>query len=193
VKLSAGAFDGKSTTGNPDLLTAARVQVDLWDAEDGYYQNGTYYGGKNLLALGGAVQAQDGNTAGSFDFLLERKLPGGAAFTVESEYASYDKLGGYDANYQKSEGAYVLAAYLFPKPTTPGQGQLQLLGKFAKASFTSGLTDLDPDYDQKTTEVNFNYILKEFNARVMFFFKNTTFTGVKQDFNQVGVGLQFQM
>ena len=42
-------------------LHEGRVQIDLWDAEGGYYLNGTYYGGKNLLAVGGAVQAQDRN------------------------------------------------------------------------------------------------------------------------------------
>ena len=49
MKVSAGAFDGKSATGNPNVIGAARVQIDFWDAEDGYYLNGTYYGDKNLL------------------------------------------------------------------------------------------------------------------------------------------------
>ena len=35
-------------------MTAGLVQVDFWDAEDGYYLNGTYYGDKNLLAIGAA-------------------------------------------------------------------------------------------------------------------------------------------
>ncbi len=55
VKVSLGAFDGKSATGNAKVLFgAARVQIDFWDPEDGYYLNGTYYGDKNLLAIGGA-------------------------------------------------------------------------------------------------------------------------------------------
>ena len=189
VKASAGLFDGESATGNSELLFAGRVQVDLWDAEDGYYLNGTYYGAKNLLALGGAVQAQDGNTASSFDVLLERKVAGGGAVTVESEVTKYDGLGGYDGRYADSTGAYVLGAYLFPKMGDQ-PGQLQVLGKFAKAKFEEGIT---PDYDQKTTEINVNYILNQFNARVMFFFRNTTFTEVKTDSKAVGVGLQIQM
>ena len=32
-----------------------------------------------------------------------------------------------------------------------------------------------PSYDQKTTEVNFNYIIKQFNARVMTFYKDTRY------------------
>jgi hypothetical protein len=191
VKLSAGAFDGMSATGNPDVLGAARVQVDLWDKEGGYYLNGTYYGGKNLLAIGGAVQAQSGNTAATVDFLLEKKLPDGSAISIESEYANYDKLGGYDSKYAASDGAYVLASYLFPKPV--GMGKFEILGKYAKANFSKGVSALNPNYNQKTTEFNFNYVIKEFNARVMFFFKNTNFNAVKTDFMQAGVGLQIQM
>jgi hypothetical protein len=190
VKVSAGAFDGSSLSGgkNADILGAARVQVDLWDPEPGYYLNGTYYGGKNLLAIGGAVQAQSGNTASSVDFLLERKLPGGGVVSIESEYANYDKLGGYDGNYLSSDGAYVLGAFLFPKAV--GAGKFEVLGKFAKANFSKGIT---ADYDQKTTEFNLNYIIKEFNARVMFFVKDTKFSAIKTDNLQVGVGLQIQM
>jgi len=56
VKVSVSAFDGGSATGNSKVLGAARVQIDFWDPEDGYYLNGTYYGDKNLLAIGGATQ-----------------------------------------------------------------------------------------------------------------------------------------
>jgi hypothetical protein len=68
VKVSVGAFDGGTATGNRKILGAARVQIDFWDAEEGYYLNGTYYGDKNLLAIGGASQVQSGNTASSVDF-----------------------------------------------------------------------------------------------------------------------------
>jgi len=188
MKLSVGGFDGASATGNPDILGAARVQVDLWDPEPGYYLNGTYYGGKNLLAIGGAVQAQSGNTASSVDFLMERKLPGGGVVSVESEYANYDGLGGYDSRYLSSDGGYLLGAYLFPKLI--GVGKFELLGKYAKANFSKG-TGID--YDQKTSEFNLNYIIKDFNARVMFFVKDTKFSAVKTNFLQAGVGLQIQM
>jgi len=191
VKLSGGAFDGQSADGNPDVLGAARVQIDFWDKEAGYYLNGTYYGAKNLLGVGAAIQAQSGNTASTVDFLLEKKVGGGgAAFTVESEYANYDKLGGYDANYPSSEGAYILGSYLFPKPAS-GMGQFEILGKYAKATFSK--SDTLEDYDQDTTEINFNYLIKEFNARLMFFFIDTNYSAVKTDNMKFGLGLQIQM
>ena len=52
---------------------------------------------------------------------------------------------------------------------------------------------LDDDFDQDTTEFNLNYVMRQFNSRVMFFFKDTRFNGVQSDFKQVGVGLQVQM
>jgi hypothetical protein len=198
VKVSGGGFDGTSATGRSTLIGAGRVQVDFWDPEPGYYLNGTYYGGKNLLAVGvaGQVQGSDSNdqkrNAYSVDFLLERKIgTGGGAFSVESEYAKYDRLGGYNARYGTDEGAYILGSYLFPAAV--GAGHFEVLGKFAVASFSQGLTALDSDYDQKTSEFNLNYLIKEFNARVMFFYKDTRFNALQSNFKQVGVGLQVQM
>jgi hypothetical protein len=96
------------------MIGAARVQFDLWDKEDGYYLNGTYYGDKNLLAIGAASQIQDGHTASTIDFLLEKKVLNGGAFSIESEYSNYNGLGGYIGGY-KSQGVYGLASFLFPK------------------------------------------------------------------------------
>jgi len=192
VKLSAGAFDGKTASGDTTVLSAGRIQVDFWDPEGGYYLNGTYYGDKNLLAIGAAAQAQGSNkSAYSADFLLERKVPAGGAVSVEAEWAKYDHLGGYSGRYGVDDGGYVLGAYLFPKLSGPGR--FQVLAKFAKARFREGLTARDLNYDQKTTEVNLNYIIRQFNARVMGFFKDTRFDAVLPDSKQVGVGLQIQM
>jgi len=167
--------------------------VDFWDAEDGYYLNGTYYGAKNLLAVGiaGQIQGSD-KSAWNVDFLLEKKVKGGGAFTVESQYNNYSQLGGYNARYGESDGAYGLASFLFP-PAMGMTGKFQVMGKFASANFTKGLTLLDKDYNQKTTEFNFNYIIKDFNARVMFFYKGTKFDAVMKDNTQVGVGIQLQI
>ena len=188
VKVSAGIFDGASATGNSRIVGAARVQIDFWDAEDGLYLNSTYYGDKNLLAIGGATQVQDGHTESSVDFLLERKLPNAGVVTIESEYNNSNRLGGYVAAYAKSQGANIAGAYLFPKQV--GIGKFQILGKYAKAEFTHGAI---PSYDQKTTEINFNYIIKQFKARVMTFYKDTRFNREVPNFWQAGVGLQIQI
>lgn len=193
VKASVGAFDGASATKSTSLIWAGRVQIDFWDPEDGYYLNGTYYGDKNLLALSGASEVQSGKTATTLDFLLEKKVTGGGAFTIESEYARYNGLGGYDANYVKSQGAYGLASYLIPHVVGPGK--FELLGKYAIAEFTDGVPTggPHPSYRQKTAEINFNYIIKQFDARIMSFYRDTHFNSVNTNSWQAGVGLQLQM
>jgi hypothetical protein len=188
VKVSAGAFDGQSADGRPQVIGAFRLQFDFWDKESGYYLNSTYYGDKNLLSVGGATQVQGGKTATTVDFLMERKLSNLGVVTVESEYANYNGLGGYDSRFTKSQGAYGLASYIFPKKVGPGK--IQILGKYAKADFTHSLI---PSYNQKTTEGNINYLIKQFNARVMTFVTNTHFSREKPDFWQAGIGLQLQM
>lgn len=191
VKVSGGAFDGTSTTGNQKLIGAGRVQVDFWEAEDGHYLNGTYYGAKNLLAIGVAGQFQGGASASSVDFLLERKIGHGGAFSVETEFAKYERLGGYDSRYATDTGGYVLASYLFPAAV--GAGKVAVVGKFAKAMFSNGLNVVDEDYSQKTSELNLNYIIKDFNARVMLFYKDTRYNAVRINFKQMGVGIQLQI
>ena len=195
IKASVGAFDGPSATAVPNsgLLWATRVQVDFWDPEDGYYLNGTYYGDKNLLAIGLANQVQSGRTATTGDFLMERKVRGGGAFTIESEYSRYNRLGGYDANYARSQGGYGLVSFLIPKEV--GVGKFEALGKFALAEFTGGLPGLGPhpSYRQKTTEVDLGYIIKQFDARILAYGRNTSFNAVKRDFWEAGVGLQLQI
>ena len=192
IKVAAGAFDGGSATASNSLIWASRVQIDFWDPENGYYQNGTYYGDKNLLALAGATEVQSGKTASTVDFLMERKVHGGGAFTIESEYARYNGLGGYEANYIKSEGAYALASVLIPKAV--GMGKFELLGKYAVAEFTDGSTGQPtPSYRQNTAEVNLNYIIKQFDARVMSFYRDTRFNSVKSNSWQAGIGLQLQI
>jgi hypothetical protein len=193
VKVSVGAFDGASATGDDTLIGAARVQVDFWDKEDGYYLNGTYYGDKNLLAIGAAAQNQGSDkNAYSVDFLLERKIGTlGSFYSVEAEWAKYDRLGGYNARYGVDDGGFVLGSYMFPGRVGPGR--FEVLGKYAKARFREGVATLDADYDQKTTEVDLNYVVKQFNSRLMMFYKDTRFDAVRSNFKQFGVGLQIQM
>ena len=192
IKVSVGSFDGRTATGNSDVLGAARVQIDFWDPEDGYYLNGTYYGDKNLLAIGGATQWQSGNTATTVDFLLERKLPNDkGVVSVEGEYSNYNRLGGYDPNYAKSQGEYGLVSYLIPKQI--GIGRFEILGKFAKAEFTHGLGFSHANYRQNTAEVNLSYIIKQFDARVVSFYRDASYNNFIKDSWEAGVGLQVQL
>jgi hypothetical protein len=181
--------------------------VDFWDPEDGYFLNSTYYGEKNILAIGFAAQAQgdglpddgiddndESHTAMSADFLVERKVGMGGAWTVEAEWARYSRLGGYPSpsgTYDTNDGFYVLGSYLFPKPS--GMGRFEVLGKFAWARYTA-ISDLFEDEKQTTTEINLNYIIRQFNARLMLFYQDTRFDLADTENSwKVGAGLQVQM
>ena len=187
IKLSAGLFDVPATIGDSDTLWAARAQIDLWDPEAGYYLNGTYYGEKDLLAFGVAAQGAGGNSAYSADFLLEKKLANAGVVSLESEYAKYDGLGGYRGI--ESDGYYLLAGYLFPQVI--GVGKFQILGKYGEATYKFAI---GPDVDQETTELDLNYIIKTFNARVSLYYIDTGFDpDVGADSKTYGLGLQVQL
>jgi hypothetical protein len=192
AKVSAGVFDIPSTKGDSDVLYAGRVQLDFWDPESGYYLNGTYYGEKDLLAVGVAGQTVSGDNAYSVDFLLEKKLGNSGVITIESEYAKYDGLGGYGTpiggGYDKEDGYYLLGAYLFPQEI--GIGKVQVLAKYGEATYDFGFADLD----QENLEVNVNYLIKAFNARVSLFYIDQSYDpDVGGDYSQIGLGLQVQM
>jgi len=197
AKVSFGAFDVAGLTkDDSDVLFAARVQLDFWDQEAGYYQNGTYYGDKDLLAVGVAGQNASGDNAYSVDFLLEKKLANAGVVTVESEYAKYDGLGGYPSprgiGYDSSDGYYLLGAYLFPQQL--GIGKFQVLGKYGQTTYDFATA---VDVDQKTLDVEVNYIIKTFNARVSLFYIDIDYSPstvlVSPAVTQIGLGLQVQI
>ncbi len=190
-KASFGLFDVPGTTAPSDkassVIAAARVQYDFWDKESGYWLNSTYYGGKNLLAVGAAAQTADGDTSYSFDLLVEKNFPDVGVFTLESEYARYKGITGSGPG-TKSDGAYGLLSYVLPQPVGPGK--VQLLGKYAVAN-----TDIPgPNPKLDTTEFDLGYIVKEFNARGYLFFIDQNFKkSAAPDTSYVGIGLQVQI
>ena len=191
LKVSAGVFDTPGTTGKSEVISAARLQLDFWDPEPGYYLNGTYYGEKDILAVGVAGQTEADKHAFTADLLMEKKLGNAGVVSFESEYARYDKLGGYggfDGSYTDSNGYYALLAYLFPQQV--GIGKFQLLGKYGTAKFDAGDAD---EYRQRTAEFDLNYVIKTFNARLSLFYKGAYLEGGLPDSRQVGLGVQLQM
>jgi hypothetical protein len=163
LKVQVGAFDGGSLNSaladKSKVLTAGRLTLDFWDPEPGYYFNGTYYGDKDLLALGLAAQNESSKTTYSLDGMLEKKLGNLGVVNVEAEYMKDNGLTSATA----SNGWYGLASYLFPQVI--GIGKFQILGKYSDKTF-----DTAPRGSLKTTELNVNYIIKTFSARVGFYY-----------------------
>lgn len=190
VKLQLGAFDGQSLNSavadSAKLLYAGRLTLDFWDKEEGYYFNGTYYGDKDLLALGLAGQTLDGKTTWSADGLLEKKLGDAGAVTFEAEYS---KDNGLTAT-PPSDGWFALGAYVFPKVVAVGK--FQVLAKYSERKFDA--TASANSYKLKTTEADVNYIIKSFNARVGLYYltqKKDIPNAIKP--SEFGLKLQLQM
>lgn len=194
VKVQAGVFDGETLNSAVDdkskLLYAGRVTLDFWDKETGYYFNGTYYGDKDLLALGVAAQSQDSKSTYSIDGLMEKKLGTAGAVTVEAEYEHDNGLTSLPTN----DGWYLLGSYLFPQVI--GIGKFQVLGKYSDLTVdsTTTATVFTPSYHLKTTEVNLNYIIKAFNARVGIYYLNQKNDSSSASTpSEAGLKMQFQM
>ncbi|MEO6366367.1 MAG: hypothetical protein ABIP38_00105 [Steroidobacteraceae bacterium] len=188
AKLALGVFNNElqSASIGGDLKYAGRLQFDFWDSESGYYLNGSYYGAKDLLALGVAVQGSGDASAYTVDALLEKKLAGGGVVTLEGEYAKYDGYGYYPG-FTDGDGYYVLAGYLFPQVV--GVGKFQVLAKYG----TAKIDEDDGEGGDFTTsvdtlELNLNYIIKDQNARVHLFYIDSD--GAAKVY---GLGLQIQM
>ena len=192
LKVQVGIFDGESLGGSTavkdpsKLVGAARLTLDFWDKEKGYYFNGTYYGDKDILALGVAAQTQDSKTTFTIDGLMEKKLSNLGAVTVESEYMKDNGL----SSTTQSSGWYLLASYLCP--VVVGIGKFQLLGKFSDR--TNDATALTPSNKLKTAEGNLNYIIKEFSARVgLYYLNQADDLPAAASKKEIGLKLQLQM
>ena len=165
------------------MIAAGRVQVDFWDSEDGYYLNGTYYGDKNLLAIGVAGQVQGSDKYGltTSTSCSRRSCGRRRVHGREPSTPTTTSSAATTRATATSDGGYVpRRAILFPQADGLRASSRSSASSRRRTS-RKGLTALDLDYDQKTTEFNFNYVIKEFNARVMFFYKDTRFNAVKTE------------
>jgi hypothetical protein len=169
------------------LMYAGRVQYDFWDAEPGYYGTGNYLGAKDILAIGFAARQQSKGvlttgavgdyTAWNVDFLLEKRVPGGA-FSIEAAYYDYDTDGVIKSEQGKAYSAG--AAYLF----AAGAGKLQPFVRYQKFS-------PDTNIDTRQADAGLNYIIQGYNAQVSAVYSRTKVTA-SPSLSKFAVALQLQ-
>jgi len=172
-----------------NLMYAGRVQYDFWDAEPGYYGTGNYLGGNDILAIGlaGRYQkdgvltvAQTGNySAWNVDFLLEKRLPGGAV-SVEAAYYKYRNGDVILAEQGKAWSAGL--GYVFN--LAPGQGKVQPFARYQKFN-------PDTNLDIKQYDAGLNYIIDAYNAQLSATYSKTK-TVAAADQSKFVVALQVQ-
>jgi hypothetical protein len=176
-KYQAGAF----STGGPapfaDLIYGARLTMNFLDPEPGYYNASTYYGSKDVLALGAVIQYQklpdtaaatdNKLVAFNLDLLFEKRLGGGNTVTLEGAYYNFDSGSGTG---KQGTSFFALASYLFGGKIGPGRIQpLARVQDFTPSGGGSSTLTIDG---------GLNYILDAFNARGGILIANTSPPGV---------------
>lgn len=179
-KYAVGAFDGSD---NPDStqLYAGRVTFNLLDPVSGYYTASTFYGEKDILAIGLALQYQeDGVNNGAEDYLgynvdvlFEKSLANEGVVTLEGAAYRYD-LGDEPGD---GDALMALAGYLIPKEVGPG--------KFQPHVRYQEFED-DSQYD-----LGVNYVINGHNARVSLVYSLVD-PDLTSDSSQIVLGTQFQ-
>ncbi|ASK32897.1 hypothetical protein [Alloalcanivorax mobilis] len=184
--VTEGPDDPVPADDDDDLLFSGRLTFNFLDPEPGYYNASTYYGEKDILALGLVTQQQGSDNAYSVDALFEKNL-GVGTVTVEGAYYKYDGLGGLadpiDPTLDESEGYFALIGYLFPQEIGPGR--FQPVVRYTKGEVTDGA-------EGDIKEFNLNYIMLGHNARISAAWQqrdDELFT----DNNTFVLGLQLQM
>lgn len=194
-KYQVGAFQGRNgaTTSNQSdsLLYAGRLVFNFWAPEPGYYNDSTYYGAKDVLAVGLVAQSQsDGAgtmtnrrdfTGYSIDALMEKKL-GSDVLSLEGAYYSYD-TGVTDVSLYDGTGYFVQVSYLLGGKV--GAGKLQPHVRYQSL-------DLTGTSERKRYDLGVNYILDNHNARMSFIYAKDN-NGAAKDTNIFRIGLQLQI
>lgn len=186
---------------------AGRLTLHLLEPEAFYYNSGTYWGTKDVLALGAVVQGQKGPDGVpnsdfmgfSLDALFEKNTGSSGTFTVE---------GGY-WNYEGSENAYVVnqgtvdsgLGVAGPYPGTAYMGVLSWLAadKVGPGQFQPNVRIQYADWStQKRTvfDLGVAYVIDGFNHKYHLNYRHSDIDpvdndGVTEDMLQVG--MQYMM
>ncbi len=207
-KYQIGAFEGLGDVpGGPnqsdELLYAGRLTLNLLDPEPGYYNSSTYYGGKDVLAIGLVGQYQEDATgtignAGSFtgwniDLLFEKDLNGAGVATLEGAYYDYDAEGKAIAptsgDGAEGKGFMGLASFLLPNKIGSGSyaGQLQPMVRYQEFENEGMVTG-----EHSRTDIGLSHIMDGHNARISLTYSMDD-PAAGSNFDIVKLGFQFQI
>jgi len=193
-KYQVGAFQGFDNE-KDDLLYAGRLTFNFWDPEPGYYNSSTYFGAKDILAVGltgqfqkNATEDTDGNngdfTGFSIDVLMERAMPDGVV-TLEGAYYDFDYDGILDPDFgYEGDGYFVLGSFLFPQEVGIGRFQPQV--RYQRVND-------DLAVDTTRIEGGLNYIMDGHNARASMVLGKDKVSGGGDSTNFFILGLQLQI
>ena len=133
LKYYLGVYDGNNPVGEDTFRTTARVQLNLWDAEAGYYNLSTYLAKKRTLGIGVSYDTQkDAGGVGlpaleeppivvadytytTIDAFLEMPFGDRVALTAEAAYQMLDFDDNQYLLNSQGDGYYVQAGFYVNK------------------------------------------------------------------------------
>ncbi len=195
-KWSIGVFEGhNNVAGDDDVWVVGRAVLNFLDKEEGYFNQSTYYGEKEIAAIGVSFSNQDDAhaagadyTAWSLDVLYERPLDSGGVLTAEAAY--YDRDDDDDAAGfgRQGEGYFLLGSYLFSDSLSVGnlEGRLQPSIRYQESDRD------DPQAGDREHQVDYslNYIIHGHSARVSLVFQDINVAGGAEDQQNLIIGGQ---
>ena len=196
LKWSVGVFEGhNNVAGDDDVWLVARAVLNFLDREDSYFNQSTYYGEKDIAAVGFTFSNQDDAhgagldyTSWSLDFLYERPLDSGGVITAEAAYYDRDDDNAAAGNGRQGEGYFILGSYLFADSLSIGnlEGRLQPSIRYQESDLavaTTGAKEHQVDY-------SLNYIIHGHSARVSLVFQDIDVAGGAEDQQNLIIGGQ---
>jgi hypothetical protein len=206
---------GPNTDG--DLLYAGRVVLNLLDPEPGYYAQSSYFGKKDILAIGVAAQYQDHavndgvvggvETVGrsmfgsNVDIMYETRLRNCGVFTINAafyDFHDHHQTNAFAATQEGDAGeievSYLTAdTYCFGKVSGKFQpyARFQRYNRDQKALAASFSTTAGPVLDQQT-DFGVNYVISGYNARLTLDYSEDLVENNGGHFDQILLGGQVQ-
>ena len=204
--------EGNEIVGGPNddgdhLQFSGRLTYNLWEPEPGFYNSSTYYGKKDVLAIGlvgfhqsdGAGTAADPHdfNAWNVDFLLEKHFDWGT-IDIEGAFFDYGTHGAQDAEAtlppgapRQPDGTAWTAGFSYLYPEKIGWGYPQ---------FVSRYQSFDPTGNQSASmrvesklELGLHYIIQDHDAKIALVYSNEHLGGASNDDRDaVKLGMQFQ-
>ncbi len=169
-----------NVTGNPELV--ARVVLNLLDPEPGYYNSSTYYGEKNIAAIGfsltdqtDALEDTNGRVGTFFaynlDFLLENKMTEWGSGTFEAAYYHYD-VGGGVANGVAGNSGFVFVGWMLPQKVgcCGVCGYIRPYFRWQKYDYDDEQFAAAAGEFREGWDAGFQYVIKGHNARFDVFY-----------------------
>ncbi len=222
---AVGGFQGRESSavnnngrgGSKNLMYTARLNYNFWDTmlDPAYYASSTYYGTKDVLALGLAGMNQKNGVstatgvnadykAWNVDFLMEKKVLDGGAFTVEGAYYKVDTQNTLDSYCSVTattdcwggavaQGTSHLGTVEFLFPQKVGWGKIQPFYRYQdfKPDAVDNGIGLGQTVRTQKNDVGFNYIIKGHDARVSVVYEETNKAGLPS-INSFIIGMQLQ-